>query len=467
MKCLPLELVRQIYARLDLNDIKSLRLTCHALACIGAEFLFREVFLHFRKESIKRLEAISLHSVYSVMVKSVFFQASTYGHHVFERWYSELPLHPEDRWYTSSESLAAWEFLTGVRLEQGELCESNGGYARISRAIARLPSVKKVTMLLGLPQRTKVVRGCFDLAKEHLLKCYGRGILIPMYDRHAEKYGLHGRSPFCALMDGIVLTDNPGFFDAIELGLFDFATSSSNTRHLGHRKPLRSLRLGNISISAITELDHVTLSAYQAHIAGLKELELGFWMLERQRNHVSKHLTNETIDHLIRFVTSASRLETLRLWCEWNGGYKVLYLQHLVGRMYWPTLQTLDLCRIAFTETFLLKFLTKHCSTLHTVRMKSPALQRTRHDERPWATFVRQLRNLKPWTEFSLRGNLFTIVEDVFQASHEFIGTSASRGVCGTPEKLVDDYMIRKSKNNPFLGSASVLFTQLGNTFLN
>lgn len=172
---LPIELQHIVFAALTNEDIRSLRLTCKALAEIGLSYVMREAELLFTPSSFDRLATISL--AHGSQFKSLFYRYDVLGeHHDFEEYVAVMgdqlwskwsrpqpPTDPSDReWrryerqmakltvpncrYTKKQLRSGWEAYQDLWSEQKRLRDASYGDEEMTKAMLRLPNLKNVIL---------------------------------------------------------------------------------------------------------------------------------------------------------------------------------------------------------------------------------------------------------------------------------------------------------------------------------
>lgn len=157
MDKIPPEILYVVCSLLDVDDILNFRLVNKLMADIGAAYMLPEVTFYLHQEELDRLEAISLHPIFSKHVTSLTYFAETLDSPKVS-WREFLRDHKrETRWngrlrklnMTPSQLMAEYHKYIEAVDEQDKLMEEKKDLELLKRVLPRFPRLEALTMSAG------------------------------------------------------------------------------------------------------------------------------------------------------------------------------------------------------------------------------------------------------------------------------------------------------------------------------
>ncbi|MCJ1430674.1 hypothetical protein MMC27_000024 [Xylographa pallens] len=454
---LPVELVRHIFDYLPVQDLKSLRLTCTKLACIGLEFLsLSEVHLIYTRDSFTRLRQISLHPFFSRLVKSVYYEGDRLCYlRSWDAWRSYIT-HVEDtliaskpkdsvnhgsqsknvfEWradrkvsYTDQQLKDGWKIYQACYSEQKCIEDSQLDVRELACAIPRFPRLQKIRLSID-----HKISGPSDYLKQSFAKT----LIIPKEQFAIFRNEHPGVRQYISLMMGVIYSDEMATQQS-DSSTTDLRAASRITERSAN---LRVLHLDAISWHILEATNPFVCSLYRA-IYTLRDLKIVV-KLEPETPYTEAEKCRSILEKGILYglLTSATDLESLHI------GFNTLYsdqqpagLANIIGRHRWGFLREVTLVQIQTTEDELISFLKRHKTTLKVILIKNMRLQ----EKVSWTRVLRKIRRMARWDSALVCGKLYYGRQTMGGGAFQYdIGTEGSRdkNQC----VVMRDYLTRKS----------------------
>ena len=447
MDTLPNELLHDVCSCLLSADIKNLRLLNHQFANLGAEYLLPEVHLVFEEESVKRLHEIARHPIIGRAVTSLFYEATLIDSLDDEVWSDVVfwgltedvtPEFPSSEMRRSREDEEAkgWNAYCALLSWQSNSARNK----EIYEAIRLLPNLKNIHVYMG-PMT--------EYSKKAFAKTHVQSKLLPIRLSSLPPAGLQAcQDPLTPLL--------PPMEDEKDLSSKTARPrreknilSSKNAR-----KPLitclNSLHLEGIDVRAFSKYEQPVASAIYASIHWLRDLKITFNLdiTECAHDYNSQQRMNRRIigqGDFERFLQHTPNLVTVDIGVILDEiGLGDLRPVSFLPRRTWSHLRTIALRDCTVTTDWFVDWISSHKESLERITLDHFSI----NGPNTWATFLEDIRNVKPWKDISIYGYVNDDKEEHFLGKYTNEGTDDEGE--SRAQKEIRNFATRQTSRNPF-----------------
>lgn len=374
---LPVEMLHSIFEILEQLDVASVldaRLTCRAFASVGIDYMPREVYAVFKRDSLKRLVDIAAHERFSKRVDAFYFQADRFSEPAldYKKW---------DNVRGDARAIIDFNLMDDIaddnarHLDEEEILANHQTYRIMKRGQHSQAELKRAYAAYreAVKDQRRIVKSHFDRTclKRFFQSCQGiQDVTVSVgHDFGSSRHGLAFEE---------AMTHPWGDINVLDQGVYQFWIVIE-ALHQSNLRPKR-FTATDISYRSIRPVWHgLRVEPLMRHLmSGLHEFRLS-----HRVNGEAYEFNCLPQSDVAAEADECNRSGLMAKWLSWATELRVLKLKlqrdmvflpettvgDVFGKTTWPKLRELSLASMATTANEIVNLLLRHRRTLRSLSL--------------------------------------------------------------------------------------------------